>query len=80
MPSLVRFVIVETNMDTATLPPLTPPDSSWNGVSEFAPPSGRLVLYRTAYYQMLGYLNQLGRWTGTDGEEELFPVQWWREV
>jgi hypothetical protein len=38
------------------------------------------VLYRTAFYQMLGYINQLGHWIGGDGQEESFPVQWWREV
>jgi hypothetical protein len=67
-------------MDATPLPTLAPPDPSWKGVSEQAPPSGRVVLYRTAFYQMLGYINQLGHWIGGDGQEESFPVQWWREV
>jgi hypothetical protein len=67
-------------MDAVSLPTLSPPDNSWNGVNQDGPPSGKPVLYRTAYYQMLGYMNLLGRWIGSDGEEELFPVIWWREV
>ncbi len=67
-------------MDVASLPKLSPPDHSWKGVNDKAPPSGKLVLYRTAYYQMMGYLNRFGRWIGSDGKEESFPVQWWREV
>ena len=67
-------------MDATVLPVLAPPDESWKEAREDAPPSGKLVLYRTAYYQMMGYLNRLGRWIGSDGEEESFPVQWWREV
>ena len=67
-------------MEAASLPTLSPPDEFWKGVTERVPPAGKLVLYRTAYYQMMGYINCLGRWIGSDGEEEAFEVQWWREI
>jgi hypothetical protein len=67
-------------MDATFLPALLPPDQTWQGVADRIPPTGTLVLYRTAYYQMMGYVNRLGLWIGSDGEEEAFPVQWWREI
>ena len=67
-------------MDATSLPILSPPDASWIVASKQTPPSGRVVLYRTPFYQMLGYLNRLGHWIGSDGLQEAFPVQWWRDV
>jgi hypothetical protein len=77
---LSALLIFGWNMDAVELPILGTPDLSWNVVSEQAPPSGRVILYRTAFYQMMGYLNRFGQWVGSDGQEEAFPVQWWREV
>lgn len=68
------------NMSTASLPVISSPDGSWKPVAQYAPPSGKLVLYRTAYYQMLGYVDCMGRWMGSDGKAEELPVQWWRDV
>ncbi|HTG45845.1 MAG TPA: hypothetical protein VK633_15095 [Verrucomicrobiae bacterium] len=67
-------------MEIAELTTLSPPDRSWKGVIEKSPPPGRLVLYRTAYYQMMGYLNRVGCWMGSDGKEEDLPVMWWRDI
>jgi hypothetical protein len=74
------LLIFNSNMDATSLPTLAPPDASWNVASEQKPPHGRFVLYRTPFYQMMGYLDRVGQWIGWDGQEERFPVRWWREV
>jgi len=66
-------------MQTGELPTLTPPGWSWRTVVDAAPEAGRLVLYRTEQYQMMGYLARSGRWIGSDGKEEPMAVRWWRE-
>lgn len=67
-------------MDVACLPRLAPPDASWRDANGVVPPSGKLVSYRTAYYQMTGYVNAHGHWVGYDGMEEHLKVEWWREL
>ena len=67
-------------MEIADLPPLAPPDCSWQFWGTTPPPSGKMVRYRTAYYQMLGYMTQLGEWMGLDGQPEELPVKWWRAL
>ena len=49
-------------------------------VERSLPQAGTLVKYRTAFYQMLGYMDDNGRWVGTDGFEEALPVQAWRFI
>ena len=56
------------------------PDASWKVTETDLPRSGMLVKYRTALYQMFGYLDMTGRWIATDGREELLPVKAWREI
>jgi hypothetical protein len=56
------------------------PDASWKVVETNPPKAGTLVKYRTAKYQMLGYVTFAGRWVATDGEEESEPVEAWKEV
>jgi len=56
------------------------PDASWNAVETNPPKAGTLVKYRTASYQMLGYVTFSGRWVATDGAEESQPVKAWKEV
>ena len=40
----------------------------------------KLVKYRTAHYQMLGYVDVTGQWMASDGKEETLPVRAWREI
>ena len=56
------------------------PDATWNVVERCLPQAGTLVRYRTAVYQMLGYLDRTGQWMGMDGYEERLPVQAWRTI
>lgn len=56
------------------------PDASWKVAERSMPRTGTLVKYRTAQYQLLGYVDTSGRWVATDGTEELLPVQAWREI
>lgn len=56
------------------------PDASWAAAETNPPKAGTLVKYRTASYQMLGYVTFDGRWVATDGAEELQPVKAWKEV
>jgi hypothetical protein len=55
-------------------------ESSWHVVEDSAPPIARVVVYRTAAYQMTGYFNRSGRWVGMDGIPETQPVKWWRPI
>jgi hypothetical protein len=64
----------------AELPTLSLPDRNWKEIDQRIPQKGMLVKYRTAYYQMLGYLNETGRWMAVDGLEESLPVKAWREI
>jgi hypothetical protein len=56
------------------------PDASWKIVETNPPKAGTLVRYRTARYQMLGYVTFSGHWVATDGEEESQRVEAWKEV
>lgn len=56
------------------------PDATWKVADEIMPESGKLVKYRTARYQMLGYVDVTGQWIATDGQEETLPVKAWREI
>jgi hypothetical protein len=56
------------------------PDASWKEAESSMPKAGTLVRYRTARYQLLGYLSGEGRWVALDGEEEMQPVKAWKEV
>jgi hypothetical protein len=56
------------------------PDASWKAAETNPPKAGTLVKYRTASYQMLGYVTFNGHWVATDGVEELQPVKAWKEV
>lgn len=56
------------------------PDESWNVAERALPKAGTLVKYRTAIYQMLGYVDVAGKWVATDGREERLPVKAWREI
>lgn len=56
------------------------PDATWNVADLSMPARGRVVKYRTAYYQMMGYVNSFGHWVATDGAEETLPVKAWREI
>jgi hypothetical protein len=56
------------------------PDATWNVADRAMPTRGKLVKYRTASYQMLGYVDTLGRWVATDGMEEPLPVKSWRDI
>lgn len=56
------------------------PDASWKVAEAGMPKAGTLVKYRTAQYQLLGYVNLTGRWVATDGAEELMPVKAWKEI
>jgi hypothetical protein len=62
------------------LPSFAVPDPGWIVAESNPPRAGTLVKYRTAVYQMLGYLDLNGRWIATDGQEEQLPVQSWREI
>ncbi|HEV8541169.1 MAG TPA: hypothetical protein VGR78_02145 [Verrucomicrobiae bacterium] len=61
------------------LPALSPPGKNWKEASAKTPAVGEIVLYRTAYYQMPGYIDTFGRWVAMDGQEEEHSVRWWRE-
>jgi hypothetical protein len=56
------------------------PDASWKEAETSMPKAGTLVRYRTAQYQLLGYLTGEGRWVAIDGAEEVQPVRSWKEV
>lgn len=56
------------------------PDASWKVTEANLPKIGTLVKYRTAQYQLLGYVNLAGQWMATDGAEELMPVKAWQEI
>ena len=56
------------------------PDASWKEAQTSVPKAGELVRYRTAQYQLFGYLTGEGRWVAIDGEEEAQPVRAWKEV
>ena len=56
------------------------PDASWKVAEANMPKAGTLVKYRTAHYQLLGYVDLSGRWVATDGAEELMPVKAWKEI
>jgi len=56
------------------------PDPSWKVAESDLPRAGILVKYRTALYQMFGYINACGRWMALDGMEESLPVKSWREI
>jgi hypothetical protein len=56
------------------------PDASWNVAERALPVKGKVVKYRTAHYQLLGYVDTLGRWVATDGTEEPLPVKAWRDI
>jgi hypothetical protein len=56
------------------------PDASWKVAETNPPKAGTLVKYRTAKYQMLGYVTFTGRWVATDGAEESQPVKAWKEI
>jgi hypothetical protein len=56
------------------------PDATWTVAEKSLPKTGTLVKYRTAFYQMLGYLDVSGQWVALDGCEETLPVQAWRLV
>lgn len=56
------------------------PDATWNMVGNVLPQAGTLVRYRTAVYQMLGYVDRSGRWMGMDGHEETQPVEAWSSL
>ena len=45
------------------------PDASWKEAESSMPKAGTLVKYRTARYQLLGYVSGEGRWVALDGEE-----------
>lgn len=56
------------------------PDASWKVAEANMPKAGTLVKYRTAQYQLLGYVDLTGRWVATDGSEEMMPVKSWKEI
>ena len=56
------------------------PDASWKEAETSVPKAGTLVRYRTAQYQLFGYLTGEGRWVAIDGEEEVQQVKAWKEV
>jgi hypothetical protein len=56
------------------------PDASWKEAETNMPKAGTLVRYRTAQYQLLGYVSAEGRWVAIDGAEEVQPVRSWKEV
>lgn len=62
------------------LPTFAAPDSTWKSAESTLPKSGTLVKYRTALYQMFGYLDITGQWIATDGMQETLPVKTWREI
>lgn len=64
----------------AEAPTFAVPDPSWKVADTSLPKARTLVKYRTALYQMLGYVDLTGRWVGTDGQEERLPVKAWREI
>jgi hypothetical protein len=61
-------------------PELSASDSPWCSTEAQTPDTFRLVRYRTAYYQMIGYLDRLGRWMASDGMQESLPVELWQEL
>jgi hypothetical protein len=62
------------------VPTFALPDPTWKVVDAHLPKPGKLVKYRTALYQLLGYVDLTGRWVATDGREEQLPVKAWREI
>lgn len=56
------------------------PDRTWKVAERIMPEAGKLVKYRTALYQMLGYVDLTGHWMASDGKEETLPVRAWREI
>lgn len=62
------------------LPTFAAPDPTWKPADSNPPKSGTLVKYRTALYQMFGYLDAAGQWIATDGRQEALPVKTWREI
>ena len=55
-------------------------ESPWKSVDVKKPVSHRLVRYKTALYEMVGYRDRFGRWIGYDGQEENFAVHEWMEL
>lgn len=71
---------MKTEMPTLGVSTFAVPDASWKVADANPPKAGTLVKYRTAYYQMFGYMDATGRWVATDGTQEELPVQSWREI
>jgi hypothetical protein len=69
-----------SNMDIAFETVASEPEFAWEVAAAKTPPTGRVVVYRTARYQMVGYVDWFGRWMGSDGIAEDMAVQWWRDI